>query len=147
MSKVPIGKVLLGGVLAGVVLCALDYLVQNYVLATDWENAAHLRNVDLYLMGGPNALILMCVIDFVLGQILVLTYAAIRPRFGPGAGTATIAGFLMFVPLALSLATFAGVFISWELYVRQTALTLVATVLAALAGAWIYGKEDGDPVD
>jgi hypothetical protein len=30
-------KVLTGGVLAGVILCALDYLVQNYVLATDWE--------------------------------------------------------------------------------------------------------------
>jgi len=146
MSRIPISKVLTGGVLAGLVLCALDYLVQNYVLATDWENAAHLRNVDLYQMGGPSALILMCVIDVVLGQVLVLTYAAIRPRFGPGAGTATIAGFLMFVPLALSLATFGGVFISWELYVRQTALTLVATILAALAGAWIYGKEDGDPV-
>ena len=146
MSRIPISKVLTGGVLAGLVLCTLDYLVQNYVLATDWENAAHLRNVDLYLMGGPSALILMCVIDLVLGQVLVLTYAAIRPRFGPGAGTATIAGFLMFVPLALSLATFGGVFISWELYVRQTALTLVATILAALAGAWIYGKEDGDPV-
>ena len=137
----------MGGVLAGVVLCALDYLVQNYVLATDWENAAHLRNVDLYLMGGPSALMLMCVIDFMLGFNLVLTYAAIRPRFGPGAGTATIAGFLMFVPLALSLATFAGVFISWELYIRQTALTLVAIILAALAGAWIYGREEGDPID
>ena len=147
MSNIPVGKVLTGGVLAGVVLCGLDYLVQNYVLATDWQNAAHLRNVDLYLMGGPSALIQMCAIDFVLGQVLVLTYAAIRPRFGPGAGTATIAGFLMFVPLALSLATFAGVFISWELYVRQAALTLAATLLAAIAGAWIYGKEEGDPID
>ena len=101
MSRIPISKVLTGGVLAGLVLCAVDYLVQNYVLSTDWENAAHLRNVDLYLMGGPNALILMCAIDVVLGQVLVLTYAAIRPRFGPGAGTATIAGFLMFVPLAV----------------------------------------------
>jgi hypothetical protein len=98
-------------------------------------------------MGGPSALMLMCGIDFVLGFILVFTYAAIRPRFGGGAGTATIAGFLMFVPLALSLATFAGVFISWELYVRQTALTLVAVILAAIAGAWIYGREEGDPID
>ena len=141
MSNIPVGKVLTGGVLAGVVLCGLDYLVQNYVLAADWQNAAHLRNVD------PAALIQMCAIDFVLGQILVLTYAAIRPRFGPGAGSATIAGFLMFVPLAISLATFAGVFISWELYIRQSALTLVSTVLASIAGAWIYGKEADDPID
>jgi len=147
MSKIPFGKVLTGGVLAGVVLCGLDFLVQNYILATDWQNAAHLRNVDLYLMGGPKALILMCAIDFVLGQVLMLTYAAIRPRFGPGAGTATIAGFLMFVPWALSLATFGGIFISWELYTRQAALTLVATLLASIAGAWIYGKEEGDPID
>ena len=106
-----------------------------------------MQSLETAVAGGPAALIQMCVIDFALGQILVLTYAAIRPRFGPGAGTATIAGFLMFVPLAISLATFAGIFISWELYIRQTALTLVSTVLAAIAGAWIYGKEEGDPID
>ena len=38
MSNIPVSKILTGGVLAGVVLCALDYLVQNYVLATDWQN-------------------------------------------------------------------------------------------------------------
>src|SRR3954468_7566253 len=104
MHKIPIAKVLTGGVLAGLVLCAIDFLVQNYVLASDWENAAHLRNVDLYLMGGSGAFVQMCAIDFVLGLVLMLTYAAIRPRLGPGAGTATIAGFLMFVPMALNLA-------------------------------------------
>ena len=144
MSKINAGKVLAGGVLAGVVLSGLDFVVNNYILATDWQNVAHLRNIDLADMGGTSALVLMLVIDFILGQVLVVTYASIRPRFGPGASTAAIAAFLVFLPVGLELATFAGVFISWELYVRQAALLLVAMIAAGIAGAWVYAEEEAD---
>jgi len=143
-GKIAGGKVLAGGILAGVVLAGADFVINNYILAADWQNVAHLRNIDLALMGGTNALILMLVVDFILGQLLVLTYAAIRPRFGPGGGTAAIAAFLIFLPIALELATFGGIFISWELYVRQAAMTLGSMIVASMAGAWIYAEEEGD---
>jgi len=142
LSKISAGKVLAGGILAGVVLAALDWVINNYILAGDWQNVAHLRNIDLAVMGGTSALVLMLVVDFVLGQVLVLTYAAIRPRFGPGPGTASIAAFLVFMPVGLELATFGGVFISWELYVRQASLLLVAMLAGAIAGAWVYAEDD-----
>ena len=144
MSKISGGKVLAGGILAGVVISGLDFVINNYILATDWQNVAHLRNIDLTAMGGTSALVLMLIIDFILGQVLVLTYAAIRPRFGPGAGTAAIAAFLIFLPIGLELATFAGVFISWELYVRQAALLLVAMLAGGIAGAWVYSEPEED---
>jgi hypothetical protein len=142
VSKINIGKAAAGGVLAGVILSGLDFVINNYILAGDWQNVAHLRNIDLAVMGGPSALVVMFVVDFILGQVLVVTYAAIRPRFGPGAGTAATAAFLIFLPVGLQLATFAGLFISWELYVRQAALLLVAMIVAAIAGAWVYAEDD-----
>ena len=112
MGKINAGKALAGGILAAVILSGLDFVINNYILAGDWQNVARLRNIDLTTMGGTSALVLMLVVDFILGQVLVLTYAAIRPRFGPGPGTASIAAFLIFLPVGLELATFAGVFIS-----------------------------------
>jgi hypothetical protein len=144
VGKINAGKAVAGGVLAAVILSGLDFVINNYILAGDWQNVAHLRNIDLTTMGGTSALVLMLVVDFILGQVLVLTYAAIRPRFGPGPGTASIAAFLIFLPVGLELATFAGVFISWELYIRQAALLLVAMIAAAIAGAWVYAEDESE---
>ena len=142
MSKISIGKVVPGGILAGVVMSGLDYATNNFVLAADWRNVAQMRNIDLSVMGGTSALVTMAVVDFLLGQLLVVTYAAIRPRFGPGAGTAAIASFIIFLPAALILATFGGIFISWDLYIRQSALMLVSVIAGGLAGAWVYSEDD-----
>jgi hypothetical protein len=145
VSKISFGNVAAGGILAGLVLSGLDFVTDNYILASDWQNTARLRNIDLTLMAGTGALVTMIVVDFLLGQVLVLTYAAIRPRFGPGPGTAAIASFLVFFPEALVLATFGGVIISWDLFVRQAALTLVATLAGGVAGAWIYTEKELGP--
>src|SRR6266851_2278472 len=142
MSKINIGKVVPGGILAGVVMSGLDFVTNNYILASDWRNMAQLRNVDLSLMGGAGALVTMLVVDLLLGQLLVVTYAAIRPRFGPGAGTAAIASFIIFLPETLLLATFGGIVISWDLYLRQSALMLVSVIIGGLAGAWVYTEEE-----
>ncbi len=144
MSKINVGKIVPGGILAGLLMTGIDYVVNNYILAGDWRNTAQMHNIDLGIMGGTAALVTMVLVDFVLGQVLVLTYAAIRPRFGPGTGTAAIAAFLVFLPEALVLATFAGIIISWDLYIRQAALMLVSVIAGGLAGAWVYSEEEGD---
>ena len=142
MSKINAGKAVAGGILAGVVLTGFDFASSNYLLANDWQNVAHLRNIDPTLMGGTAALVTMLLVDFVIGQVLVLTYAAIRPRFGAGPGTAAIASFLIFLPQALLLATFGGWFLSWDLYFRQAAVMLVSILAAGFAGGWVYAEEE-----
>jgi hypothetical protein len=144
MSKINAAKLVPGGILAGFVMSAIDFIVNNYILAGDWRNTAQLRNIDLNAMGGTGALVTIVVLDFVLGQLLVLIYAAIRPRFGPGIGTAAIAGFFVFVPEAIVLATFGGVIISWDLYVRQSSLMLVSVMAGGIAGAWVYSEDENE---
>src|SRR5947207_1165969 len=106
MAKIEPSKVIAGGLLAGVVLAGFDFVSNNYLLANDWQTVAHLRNVDPELMGGTSALITILAADFVLGQVLVLIYASIRPRYGPGPGTGAIASLMVFLPTALLLMTF-----------------------------------------
>lgn len=141
-SRIDIGKAIAGGILAGVVLAAFDFVSNNLLLADEWQNVAQLRNIDPAWMGGTSALVTMVAVDLALGQLLVLTYAAIRPRFGPGVGTAAIASFFVFLSQVLLLASMAGWFISWDLYVRQAVVTLVALLAAGVAGAWVYAEEE-----
>jgi hypothetical protein len=142
MAHLNPGKVVAGGILAGVVLSGFDFASSTYLLANEWQEVAHFRNIDPALMGGTAALLTMLVADFVLGQLLVLTYAAIRPRFGPGAGTGVIASFIVFLPQTLLLATFGGWFISWDLYFRQSVVMLVSMIAAGFAGGWVYAEEE-----
>ena len=141
-TRIDVGKSVAGGVLAGIVLAGFDFVSNNFLLAEAWQNVAQRHNIDPALMGGGSALATMIVADLLLGQVLVLTYGAIRPRFGPGAGTAAIAAFLIFLSEALLLASLSGWFISWDLYFRQAVVLLVSTLAAGLAGAWVYAEEE-----
>jgi hypothetical protein len=141
-------KVIVAGIAAGVVMIVLDFVTQMMLgdrMMADM-NAFQPGLGDSMATMSTNVMIGFFVMDLVIGMLLAYTYAAIRPRFGPGPATASIAAFLIFLPVGLELATFAGVFISWELYVRQAALLLVAMIAASIAGAWVYAEEEPDDV-
>src|SRR3954469_19404396 len=114
MAHINASKSVAGGILAGLVLAAFDFASNNFLLAAEWQNVAQRHNLDPALMGGTAALVTMVLVDMALGQLIALSYVGILPRFGGGAGTAIIAGSLVFAPQALLLATFAGWFVSWE---------------------------------
>lgn len=67
-------------------------------------------------------------------------YAAIRPRFGPGPGTAACAGTIAW--LAISLTTPAQFiplgFLSTGLWLKAAAFQLVTQIVATIAGAALY---------
>ena len=132
---------LLGGVAAGLVLAAAVYASDQFIMAKDWQTVAQLRNIDVLDMGSMSATILSVVVNFLLGFLIVFVYAAIRPRFGPGPGTASIAAFIVFLASALVMATMAGIFFSRDLYIRTEAVTLVSMLAAGLAGGWVYGED------
>ena len=74
-----------------------------------------------------------------LGILIVWTYAAIRPRFGPGPGTALMAGLGPF--LAVTLVTLGytqmGIFVMTS-FVKITLTWSLSVAAAALAGGWVY---------
>ncbi|PYP30193.1 MAG: hypothetical protein DMD47_10255, partial [Gemmatimonadetes bacterium] len=94
MGKINWGRVVLGGLLAGLVLNVIDWVVYGKVLAADF-------NAALQALGkGPmtgSMIIWFVIFDFLFGIFLVWFYAAIRPRFGAGPRTAVLAGFAIWV--------------------------------------------------
>src|SRR5688500_19871690 len=89
MGKINMQKVIVGGLVAGVVLNVIDTVLFGVVLKDDMAAAMTALNKPAM----SNAQIPWFVfLDFVAGVFLVWLYAAIRPRFGAGPGTAVKAG-------------------------------------------------------
>ena len=78
-------------------------------------------------------------VDFLMGIVLVFTYAAMRPRFGAGAKTAIIAGLTLYLAVTVVLSGFLamGVF-THGMFVRSSACALVSVMAGSLAGCAVY---------
>ncbi len=137
MGKINWGKVVAGGLLAGVVLNVYDWLLNGLYLAADW-NAA-LQALGKGPMGG-SMIVWFVVCDFLLGIWGVWVYAAIRPRFGAGPKTAVIAGLagwfvfgLLNVISQLPMGLMPPNLLHWNLIAA-----LVMYPVAMVAGAALY---------
>jgi hypothetical protein len=76
---------------------------------------------------------------FVLGIVLIFLYAGLRPRFGAGAKTAVIAAVIIWlVGMMGALSDVVMGLAPASLIVLAGAWSLVETVVAAVAGAWVY---------
>jgi hypothetical protein len=140
MTSINWGRVLLGGLLAGLVMNVSEAALHGGMLGAD--SLALFRKY-----GGPDTpqpiyLISLIVMTFVLGIASVWLYAAIRPRFGPGAATAVCAGLAVWVMAHVwsgiyLWAGFAGL-IPAKLALLPIAWGLVEAPLGTVAGAWLY---------
>ena len=137
MGKINWGRVVLGGLLAGLVLNVLDVLVNGVWLASDW-------NAAMQALGkgpiGAGLIKWFVIYDFLIGIFMVWLYAAIRPRYGAGVRTAVYAGVATWVVIAFLHAMAEapmGIF-PHRLYVVTTLVSLVCVPLGAVAGAWQY---------
>src|SRR5213592_1582132 len=82
VGKINWGRVILGGLLAGLVLNVVDFVYYGMVMKQDMAAAMQALGKPPI----PDSMIWVFVVwDFVMGIGLVWLYAAIRPRFGPGA--------------------------------------------------------------
>jgi len=139
MGKINVSRVIVGGLVAGLVLNVIDFVMYGMVLKADFDSALH-------ALGRPpvsSSMIMVFVgLDFLFGIFLVWLYAAIRPRFGAGPRTAAIAGVAYWVLFGL-LNTLSqaplGLF-PQNLAITMTAVTLVEAVLATLVGAKLYSE-------
>ena len=142
MGKINLGRVILGGLLAGLVLNIVDYVVYGVVMMSDME--AVMRDLGREPVAAAQILWFV-VIDFLFGILLVYLYAAIRPRFGPGPGTAVKAGLLVWVAAALlhGLAEMQMGIFPPRFYMIGIVVSLIAFPLAAVAGARLYHEGEG----
>ncbi len=137
MSKINLGRVILGGLLAGVVIDIFEFVLNGMVLAEQWKSIMGAMNLPLM---GQTEIIWFNALGFVLGIIAVWTYAAIRPRFGAGAKTAVFAGVLTWLTACLygnAMSTIIGMF-PMHLTLTLAGVGLVELIVATIAGAWLY---------
>jgi hypothetical protein len=137
------GKVVVGGLAAGVVANVVGYLLFGLWLGPRFEAEIVAAAPSLAGKGATGSAMVMTIVSsFVVGFLLVWLYAAMRPRFGPGMKTATyaalavwICGFIFHLDLwILGLTTPAT-------YMMASVAALVQIIAAAGVGAMLY-KED-----
>jgi len=134
MSRINWARVLGCGLLAGVVWIILGSVV-TALLGRDFAALPNNR------LGRPTAgfIALNVVLDLLEGISILWLYAAIHPRYRPGARTAVIAAFAWWVIVSLGDATWC----SFGFFPPRTVIplmigTLPALILATLAGAKFY---------
>jgi hypothetical protein len=137
MGRIDLGRVFIGGLLAGLIINIGEFIL-NAVLLGEEMNAA------MAALNRPpidNAMIPWFVLfGFGLGFMVVWVYAAIRPRLGPGVGTAICASAVVWGLSYLYPNLFMiiiGLF-PRGMMVMVTIWGLVELIIAGVAGAWLY---------
>jgi hypothetical protein len=138
MGKINLGRVILGGIVAGIVADILGFLVDGVLLAPQWNYGLKaLGHTDI----SSNQIIWFNLLGIAGGIALVWIYAAIRPRFGAGVKTAVCAGVAYWV-VGVLLSNFSFMWVthlfSRHLTAYTTACGLVELIIAAIAGAALY---------
>ena len=140
MSGINMGRVLLGGVVAGLVINVGEYVLNMMVLKTELEAAT--ARMNLPPVDG-SAIGTFVTLAFVLGITTMWLYASIRPRFGAGPRTAACAGatawFLAYAYPSASMYAM-GMFDASTIAIALV-WGLVEVVLAAVAGASLYQEQ------
>jgi hypothetical protein len=137
MGKINIGRVILGGLLAGVVINAGESVLNLFVVAGPMEEVLKARNLPPI---AGSSIATWVILAFLLGIVTIWLYAAIRPRFGAGPGAAVMAGlavfFLAYVYTTVGM-TGMGFFPANVMFITL-GWGLVEILVASVAGAWVY---------
>jgi len=137
MSQINWARVVLGGLAAGVLINLSGMLLAGLVLGQEYVEAFKAKVIpqsDLSMFARHFGLRLW------FGVLAVFLYAAFRPRFGAGPWTAVLAGTVVFLAAGLVLLLALndlGLLSGRRLWIAA-AWTLAETVIATLAGAWLY---------
>lgn len=137
MKNINLGRVLIGGLLAGLILNIGEFLLNDVILGTQMrEFFARYRIPE----PGGSFMIVAVTLTFLMGIVLVLVYALIRPRLGPGVKAAVVAGLIMWFGIYIYTGAINGILFGIPLNVMLIAFVwgAIEYVIGAIAGAWAY---------
>ena len=142
MARMNVPRIILGGVVAGILCFIGDGVIHGVLLRDYWVQI--MANIGRKVTEDPSHMVYYAVYDLAKALVGVWLYAAIRPRFGAGPRTAVIAAvatWALVIPIALLGLIPSGFFgrrfaLAWSLE------GLVVMVIAIVIGAWLY-REDG----
>ena len=137
------GKVVVGGLVAGLVMNVSGFLVQGMLLGKRMESemvavapSLQGRGMDAASMTGR------VLTQFAVGLLLVWLYAAMRPRFGPGPKTAMYAAFVIWACGFLFYLDWLYLgLMSVSLYAIVSIVMIITLAIAAWIGGMLYKEE------
>jgi len=138
MGKINMVRVMLGGIVGGLIINVVEGVMNGVILKAQWSEAAKAigRSGDISV----KQIVAFNVWGFAAGILAVWLYAAIRPRYGAGLKTAMCAGatvWMLGVAMANAMMAFLHIYPLW-LLLTVTAVGLPELLVAALLGAYIY---------
>jgi len=139
-------KLLVAGLAAGIVLNIIDFLSNGVILSARMQADANAFKPglgdEMAAMGGAQIAVYVF-FDFIVGFLLAWTYAAIRPRFGPGPRTALYVGLLFFVfGLILTFGYKELGVMSSGLWWMYTGIWFVNLLIASAVAGWVYSEDE-----
>ena len=136
MGNINMARVIIGGLVAGLVINIGEFLLNGMVLADQMKTFMTQHNFT----EPKNFIAIAVALTFVLGIVIVLGYACIRPRLGPGVKTAIIAGLFAWFGIYFYSGLINGVLfgIPMNTMIMVIVWGLVEFCLGAIAGAWLY---------
>ena len=132
-------KVVTGGLLAGLVFNIGDFVINTFIVAEENRQLMTRLGLNPAALESFSGVLPFIVVDFLFGILVVWTYAAIRPRFGPGVQTAVRAGLIPLIAVTLVMAAFTSVgMFPTGMFLKNTVGSIVNVLVGSIAGAWAY---------
>ena len=137
MGKINVGRVLLGGLVAGLILNIGEFVLNEKVLGAQMKE---FFKTHLFQDPGKNFIIAAVAMTYVVGIIVVWLYALIRSRCGAGPKTAIVAALIAWFGIYLYSGVINGLIlgIPMNTMLLVCAWGIVEYALAALVGASLY---------
>ena len=137
-------RVVLGGLMAGVVINVIEYVTNGVILQDSWAHTMQALGRPAVVSTG--AIVTFNIWGFLLGIAAVWIYAAIRPRYGAGAMTAVRAGLAAWALAVFlsNLSTYALALFPTRLLVITAVIALADIIVGTLVGAWLYSEKEAE---
>ena len=133
------GKVIAGGLLTGLVLNLFDITENMTVFAAENEAMLKRLNLNPAIATDFSYAIPWIVVDFVMGLVVVFTYAGLRPRFGAGSEDSHHRGIR---PVARRHVRALRIHVDGRVHPIDDDQGLAAfprnVAIASVVGAWVY---------
>ena len=147
MSGINWGRVILGGLVGGILINIVEFILNAVFLAKDWEAA--MASLGRPPIAGSQIAVFFVwsfiLWGFLIGTFAVWLYAAIRPRYGAGPKTALFVGWAVWILgyLMTSVTPFLLRLYPRRMLAIALAVGLAEVLIATLVGAWLY-REPND---
>jgi hypothetical protein len=137
MKNINVGRVLLGGLVAGLVLNIGEFLLNEVVLGAEMK--ADFARLGLQPPGG-DFIAKAVALTFIAGIVIVYLYALIRTQLGAGIKTAICAGLIAWFFTYLYMGTIYATLLVSPIKILLISIVwgLVEYAVGAVAGAWLY---------